>query len=71
MGSVMAIMVLWLIVLIASISFFIANIVDYRKNKKDKRPVIISGVVVGFVFGVPVLIVLMLIHSLSTGMAGM
>lgn len=63
-------MVFLVIGFIASITFFIASIVDYKKSKTSKKPIIISGIV-SFVLGVPIVLVLVLIIGLSTGLVGM
>lgn len=61
----------WIIGFLASIVFLIASIVDYyRKGKKSKRPIIISGIAC-FVLSVPIILFVVLIIGLSTGLVGM
>jgi len=61
---------LWVIGFVVSLACFVTNMIDYKKEQKTKEAVITSGII-SLVLGLPIVLVVLLIMSLSTGVAGM
>jgi|GEM_PF-4386575 len=61
---------LWVIGFVVSLACFVTNMIDYKKEQKTKEAVITSGII-SLVLGLPIVFVVLLIMSLSTGVAGM
>ncbi|MDR1689966.1 MAG: hypothetical protein LBS21_15375 [Clostridiales bacterium] len=60
----------WVLAFVASLSFLFVSIIDYRKTKKTKIPIIITGITT-FVLLLPIIIWLILLIGFSTGLVRM
>jgi phosphatidylserine synthase len=60
----------WILAFVASLAFLFVRIIDYKKTKKSKIPIIVTAIA-SFIFGLPIIITLILMIGLSTGLLGM